>query len=106
MLAPSDASRNRTLPGYGMLLEIGRCQVGSDGCSPHQMLLDTGGYRVCKDGGSPQMVARGFLQFLGDYSFNSSPQIQLTQKQTLCSRNAFNFLCKKLNGSGSLQRKQ
>ena len=69
-----------------MLLEIGRCQVGSDGCSPHRMLLDTGGYRV-----------------LGNYSFNSSPQIQLTQKQTLCSRNAFNFLCKKSNGSGSLQ---
>ena len=29
-----------------MLLETGRDQVGSDGCSPHRMLLDTGRYQV------------------------------------------------------------
>ena len=78
MLAPSDASRNRTLPGYGRLLEIRRCQVGSDGCSLHRMLLDTGSYRVGKDGGSPQMVARGFLQLEPSDSVNPATRIPST----------------------------
>ena len=57
MLAPSDTSRNRTLPGRQgrmlaplMLLGTGRCQVGRHGCSPHQVLLETGRYHVQQDG--------------------------------------------------------
>ena len=73
MLAPADASRNRTLSGWRMLapsdasrnrtgrdqlaamdarpigcsaLGTGRYQVGSDGCSPHRMLLEAGRYQV------------------------------------------------------------
>ena len=32
-----------------MLLDTGRYQVGSDGCSPDQMLPGTGGYQVGSD---------------------------------------------------------
>ena len=49
MLAPSDASTNRTLYQVGsggcsphrMLLGTARCHVGSGGCLPHRMLLAT-----------------------------------------------------------------
>ena len=52
MLAPSDASRNRTLPGWqrwmlapsrsiGCFEEPGVTRIGSDGCWPHRMLLGT-----------------------------------------------------------------
>ena len=48
MLAPSEASRNQTVPGWQtcsphpMLLETGRYKrVGRHGCSPHRMLRGT-----------------------------------------------------------------
>ena len=64
MFAPSDASMNRTLPGWqrwmltphGMLLGTGRCQVGSGGCLPHQMLLGTGRCQVSRRGCSPHRM--------------------------------------------------
>ena len=64
--APSDASRNRTLPGWQrwmlphrMLLGTGRYQVGSGGCSPHRMLLGTGRYQVGSGGCSPHRMLLG-----------------------------------------------
>ena len=55
MLAPSHASRNRTVPGWQqwLFLETGRYEVGRDGCPPHRMLLGTGRYQVGRDGCSP-----------------------------------------------------
>ena len=72
MLAPWYASRNRTFlletgrcqvvsdgcSPHGMLLETERCQVGSDGCSSHGMLLETGRCQVGSDG-SPHRMLRG-----------------------------------------------
>ena len=63
MLAPSDASRNRTLPGWQrwMLapsdasIGTGRYQVSSDGW-PHRMLLGTGRYQVGSDGWPHRML--------------------------------------------------
>ena len=84
MLAPSEASRNRTLPGWqtcsphhmlvmqkpdvisglasmaarpiGCFEEPVRKLVGRDGCSPHRMLLGTGRYQVGRDGCSPHRM--------------------------------------------------
>ena len=54
MLAPSNVTRLAAMDAR-MLLETGRDQVGSDGCSRHGMLLEIG---RCQLGGS---VAAGLL---------------------------------------------
>ena len=64
MLAPSPASRNRKLligwqrwmlASWDASIEIGRYQVGSDGCSRHGMLLEIGRCQV----GSGRRVRSG-----------------------------------------------
>ena len=63
MLAPSDASGNRTLPGWQRWMlgpsdasGTGRYRVGSGGCPPHRMLLGTRCYQVGSGGCSPHRM--------------------------------------------------